>query len=198
MITAILAFATNWLPDVFKWVGKWFEEKRDIAAQKELTEQQIELEKVKAASQIAIDANLGEIQQQLADLQASVDLTRIEVADRASARKREASVFSTIAQTVRAGKALDIPVDDLAKGWKWALRVEVLSAAITPLIAATLFFLWSVWKMAGFWYAFRLGDDAILELSRFWHPEDWEMLWTVLGYYFGARVKKNVAAAECR
>lgn len=194
MITAILAFATNWLPDGFKWIGDWFKEKRDIAAQKELTAQQIELEKVKAASQIAIDANSGEIQRMLLDLQQSVDFARLEVADRASARQREASVFTTIAQTVKAGKALDIPPEELAKGWKWALRAETFSALITPIIAFTLFTLWAIWKIAGFWYAFRLGDDAIKELAIFWQPEDWEMLWTVLGYYFGARVKKNVAA----
>lgn len=195
MLTAILAFATNWLPDVFKWVGKWFEEKRDIAAQKELTAQQIELEKVKAASNIAISQAEGEIQRQLLDLQLSLDAAIVEMKDRDSARKREASVLGTIAATVKSGKALDIDQEHLAAGWKWALRVEVLSAAITPLIAACLFTLWAIWKAAGFWYAFRLGDDAILELSRFWHPEDWEMLWTVLGYYFGGRVKKHMAAA---
>lgn len=198
MLTAIGAFILNWLPDGFKWLGDWFKEKRDIKAQKELTAQQIELEKVKAASQIAVSQAEGEILMAVENLHAALDGYRLEAMDRDSARKREASIFSTIAQTVRAGKSLDIDTEHLAKGWKWALRAEVFSALITPCIAATLFSLWAIWKMAGFWYAFRLGDDAIFELSRFWHLEDWDMLWAVLGYYFGGRVKKNVAAAGCR
>lgn len=191
MLTAIGAFLVNWLPDGFKFIGDWLKEKRDIKAQKELTEQQIELEKVKAASQIAVTQANGEILMAIENLHASLDEARIEMQDRDSARKREASVFSTIAQTVRAGKSLDIDPVELAKGWKWALRAETFSALITPVIAATLFGLWALWKVAGLWYARSLGDDILRELSTFWKPEDWEMLWTVLGYYFGGRVKKH-------
>lgn len=169
-------FITRYLPAAAGKIFDFFTERANLA-------QQIKLEEVKAKSAekmqvISADLEFGlaQIQERLADVQAALE-------DRKSARQYGMTLISLMEKTLRIGRDLGVTKWTLGFWWGAAMAVEVFSAAVQPMIAATVFSCWLALKVALF---FKCAD-----ISALWTLEDWLLLDAVMGFYLAGRLQKR-------
>lgn len=201
VIAAVLkflaGFAANWLPDLFSWVGTWFKDKQDVALEEKRIRLQIELEKAKgeiAANQRRLDA---ELEERLLAIHSDILDMKEAYHDRKDARAREVSSHKAVIGVLALADKMGVEQWLKSIGWFFALFLECFAAGVTPMIAFTVFSLWSAVKIA---LINRLWDmdKWYNAVAQVWNENDDDMLWAVLGYYLGARMKKRLENDRAR
>lgn len=184
MLSLIIGFATRYLPDLFSWLGGWFTKKSDAKAEAETIKLQIALEEAKAKAATDGKTIDAESAQALANIQGSLDEVRQLVEDRKSAREMATKWISMMDVTLSRGKELGVYSWILSLAFVGVIAVEILGAAVVPMIAATVFSAWS-------YITIKAGN---------WTPECWELLDAVIGFFLAHRVKKGTqfACAETK
>lgn len=186
MISLIGGALLRFLPNIGGWlagiIGGWVDDKREEKA----TRLQLEIERERGKNQLAIQGLQNEHTEALNLLLAQQDELRQTIADRQSARNYASTLHKTITETLKVGKDLGVWQPILSIGWGAAVAVEVLSAAVQPMIAATVFTMWGYWKY-----------QVITEAGKMvWTAEDWELMAAVVGFFLAGRVLARIASAK--
>lgn len=191
LVTFITGFFTNYAPSI----GKFFADKSKAAQETadELSKMniQLEIEKVKASSAEKLAGIDSESRQMLMNIQSSILEMQEEMKDVKDARAREVAVHNSIVNLLKSAKGLNLTQDTIDSGWRWAMRVEVLSASVTPLIAGTVFGLWALFK-ATLCYKIFGETGKLAELVQAWTFDDLQIMVLILGYYYGHRKMNKV------
>lgn len=186
MLSLIGGALLRFLPDIGSWVGNFFMGREDDRREEKSARLQIELEKLRGQNQMAVQGMQNDHTEALNLLLAQQDELRQTIADRQSARAYASTLHKTITETLKVGKEIGVWPWVMSLGWASAVTVEVLSAAVQPMIAATVFSLWAYWKYT---VVTALG-------SEIWTLEDWMLLEAVIGFFLAGRVKARVGATK--
>lgn len=184
-------FLVNWLPDLFSWVGDWFKDKQDAGLEEKRILLQIKLEEAKAKSAMEMKRLDAELEEHLLDIKADILDLKEAYDDRKDARNREITSHKAVVGVLSLADRMGVAQWLKSLGWFCALFLECFAAGVTPMIAFTVFSLWSAVKIAliAKLWSTLMWYEAVAEV---WNENDDDMLWAVLGYYLGARMKKRI------
>lgn len=193
MISLIGGALLRFLPDIGSWVGNFFMGREDDRREAKAAKLQIELERLRGQNQMAVQGMQNEHTEALNLILAQQDELRQTIADRQSARAYGSTLHKTITETLRLGGELHIWPWAMSLGWSAAVAVEVFSAMVQPMIAATVFTMWAAWKAATFYGAFQ-ATGLTAALAGSFLEADWMLMESVVGFYLAGRVKARIGA----
>lgn len=170
IISSVIGALLNWVPDVLKY----FTNKQEHKFEMERMKFQLDAEKLRYGFEKDKLITQAEVMEALAGLQADIQAFQIGVADTDKARSYGVKMASLMDTTLARGKSLGVWSWLIGFGWWMVLCIECLSSAIQPLLAVAAF----------------IGLYCIPEGRALIPAVLAELIFTVIGFFLGGRVRK--------